>query len=535
MNQGNLCLLLHAHLPFVVHPELEVSIEEHWLYEALTETYLPLLDCFDRLSTEEIPFSLALSISPTLMAMLKMPIVVPRYLRYLDSRLDFADKERIRSQDNPELRQIIDLTAKRLQVARSLYKDRYHGELLPVFKSYQDKGSLELLACPATHGYLPLLELHPEAIYAQLKTGIDSYRTSFGRSPKGMWLPECGFTPSLSPQLKDLGIEYIILESHGLINASSYPVYGTFRPVLLHEGIAAFARDTESGRQVWSAGEGYPGNPVYREFHRDIIYERNMDEASEFIFEDGLRVPTGFKYYAITSKDGPKNLYNPEAAHKKALHHAEDFIYQREQQIKYLSCKMDVPPVLICPYDAELFGHWWYEGPIWLEAVLRGSHLRASVYQLTTPSAFLARKPSMQGAVPSASSWGQGGYNGVWLNESNDWIYPHLHRGAEDLCRLSGNHHTYEPGQIRALNQAARELLLSQSSDWPFIMKNGAMKEYATMRFKSHISHLNTLLCQVKENRVDTGYLEKIEALSPIFPNIDYRMYQSFGPASISN
>jgi len=185
----------------------------------------------------------------------------------------------------------------------------------------------------------------------------------------------------------------------------------------------------------------------------------------------------------------------------------------------------DRAPIIVAPYDAELFGHWWFEGPAFLEAVLRRSAAPESTYQLATPPQFLRENPEHQISTPAMSSWGERGYASTWLDESNDWIYRHLYRCGGEMAALASDFRDPGPLERRALNQAAREVLLAQSSDWAFIMKTGTMVDYANRRTQKHVGSFYRLCDGLRNQAIDPGFLERLEAEDNLFPELDYRVY----------
>jgi 1,4-alpha-glucan branching enzyme len=196
------------------------------------------------------------------------------------------------------------------------------------------------------------------------------------------------------------------------------------------------------------------------------------------------------------------------------------------KQVERLATHMDRPPLIVSPYDAELFGHWWFEGPVFLGDVLRQLHFDQNVIETITPERYLERHPTNQRVVPADSSWGLKGFNEQWLNESNAWIWPHLHAAGERMVELARKHASAsDPLVRRALNQAARELMLAQSSDWPFIMSTGTTTAYATRRFNDHIIRFDELYQELEEGRLDADSLRKLESEDNLFPDIDYRIY----------
>ena len=134
----------------------------------------------------------------------------------------------------------------------------------------------------------------------------------------------------------------------------------------------------------------------------------------------------------------------------------------------------------------------------------------------------------VQIATPATSTWGANGYNEVWLNGTNDWIYPHLHEAIEKMTEVAQkfpdpSKNSEELNQ--ALNQMARELLLAQSSDWAFIMTTQTSVEYAVNRTKTHLKRFLDLYNMVLSGKIDTGRLSHYQWLDDIFPDIDYRMF----------
>jgi len=527
MPQGFLALVLHSHLPFVRHPEHEFFLEELWLYEAITETYIPLLQVFEKLANEEIPFRLTMSISPPLAEMLSDPLLQNRYRRHLERLLELAGREIERTRWQPEFNRLALMYRDLFEQAYTVFCEQHRCQLLNGFKRLQEAGYIEIIASAATHGFLPLLGIQREAVRAQVAAGVISYWHHFGRQPRGFWLPECGFAPGDDSILKEFGIRYFFTETHGILYASRRPKYATFAPLYCPSGVAAFGRDAESSHQVWSSEEGYPGDFDYREFYRDIGFDLELDYIKPYIHPDGIRIHTGLKYYRITGKSNHKEPYVPEWAKEKAAIHAGNFMFNRQKQVEWLHSILDRQPIIVAPYDTELFGHWWFEGPQFLDFLFRKLHYDQEVIKPITPGEYLDIYPLNQVAMPNHSSWGNKGYNEVWLEASNDWIYRHLHKAAERMIELANRYPRAEGLLERALKQAAREALLAQSSDWPFIMKTGTAVGYAVKRFKEHILNFTRLYEQIRSGSIDIFELQKLEEKHNIFPYLDYRIFRS--------
>lgn len=524
--QGFLAIVLHAHLPFVRHPEHADFLEEDWLYEAISETYLPLLEVFHRLAEEQVPFRLTLTLSPTLLAMLRDPLLISRYERRLEKLCELADKEVHRTLQDAALHPLARFYRAHFEGLRAAFVDRYRRDLVAGFARLADAGHLELITCGATHGFLPLMQQVPEAVHAQLAVAVRSHEAQLGRKPTGIWLPECGYYPGLDRLLAEAGLRFFFLDAHGLANARPRPLHGVYAPVFTPSGVAAFGRDPESSQQVWSSETGYPGDPVYREFYRDVGFDLPLDYVRPYVQPTGARKNTGIKYYRITGRTEHKALYDPAAARARAELHAGNFMFNRERQIEHLASRMGGrKPMVVAPYDAELFGHWWFEGPQFLEALIRKSAREQQTYALSTPVDYLRAHPENQRVEPPMSSWGERGDARMWLDEANDWIYRHLDHAARRMVALAKDFPAPDPLERRALDQAARELLLAQSSDWAFIMRTGTMVDYAVRRTKEHLLRVLRLDDQLRRHAVDGEWLAGVEARNNLFPELDHKVY----------
>ncbi|KAB2653874.1 MAG: DUF1957 domain-containing protein [Verrucomicrobia bacterium] len=517
---GYLAIILHAHLPFVRHPEHDKFLEESWLFEAITETYLPVLQVINGWQRDNMDARITMTLSPTLCAMLRDPLLQSRYASHLDELITLADKEISRTHWDMEFQELAKMYHTRLTEARELYQ-QLGGDLIGKFRRLQDFGLLEIITTGATHGLLPLMANHPPSVRAQILVARDYYRDCFGCDPRGIWLPECAYFDGVEAYLQEANIRWFIVDSHGLLHANPRPRYGVFAPVFTPNGIAVFGRDMESSRQVWSRTEGYPGDARYRDFYRDIGFDLDFDYVKPHLPSPDNRGFTGIKYHRITGGNAPKQPYQPAAAHQAVDAHARHFLKSRVEQITELGTVLDRPPLVISPYDAELFGHWWYEGPEFLDLFVRKAYFDQKTFELITPEQYLRRHPTNQIATPAASSWGEEGYYRVWLNEKNEWIYRHLQVAQERMTELVLKFTKPTALQNRALKQAARELLLAQSSDWPFILRTNTSPDYAKKRVKAHLLRFNGIYTQLTTKKVDGKWLAEIETRDNLFPEIN--------------
>ncbi len=524
--KGYVNFVLHAHLPYIHHPENENYLEEEWLFEAMSETYIPLLLNFAKLEEENVNFRITMTLTPPLLNMLDSELLQNRYIKYLNKHIELCEKEVKRTTYDERLNRLSHYYLDRYKNDLHVFKDIYKCNLINGFKHFQDRGFLEIITCGATHGYFPILYVNEKTVRAQIGVAVKCYEKYFGKKPRGIWLPECGYVPEADKYLREFGIDFAIVESHGILYADPVPIYGTFAPIVSPENLTVFGRDMESSRQVWSSINGYPGDFNYREFYRDIGYDADYEYIKPYIAHNGVRVNTGIKYYRITGKDCQKDYYDVQWAKDSAEKQAGHFMDCRKAQIENLASYMGVPPIITCPYDAELYGHWWYEGPYWLYILFKKIYYDDCNFELITPSEYIDRFPNIQVASPCRSSWGANGYSEVWLNPSNDYAHRHLHKAGDRMCELAYQFRDEQDElKVRALNQCARELLLAQSSDWLFIITNGTMVEYAHKAIKERIGRFTKLYYQLKSDKIDEEYLADIEEKDAIFPEIDYRIY----------
>ena len=533
---GCLAIVLHTHLPFVRHPEHPRFLEEDWLFHAMTECYLPLLKRLYRLREEGVAFRLAISLTPPLASMLRDPLLQDRYLEYLVRSTALAGREIARTAGDPDVNALARFYHDRFIESRNLFLKKWNRDLVSAFGELQDSGHLEIIACAATHGLLPLLDENPACVRAQVLIGCDFYRQCFNRAPAGIWLPECAYSPALEPILQEADLRWFVIESHGLLQGNPPPTGGIFAPCYTPGGPAAFARDAESSRQVWSGESGYPGDPSYRDFYSDVGFDLSMDDLRDYLGPESDRRFTGIKYNRITGKSSAKETYRPGWAAGSVASHARDFVEQRLHRLRlagdyFRRKEMPCPPVALCPFDTELFGHWWFEGVDFLERVIREVDGRGDDIRLVSPSDYLRGHPRQQIVQPSVSSWGEAGYFGVWADKSNAWVYPHLHEAGRQMAAAARRFSKRRPSgdKDRVLRQMARELLLAESSDWGFLMKTGTARRYSTKRTSDHILRFQTLARQLERRRPDTYFLDECEKRDNIFPNLDWRIY---GPAT---
>lgn len=564
---GFLTLTLHAHLPFVVnHGTWPHGLE--WLLEAAAETYLPLLRMLRRLEQDGVPLCCNLNLTPVLLEQLAHPVFGAEFPQYLERKIAAAREDEAFFDSTHEGHY-----AHLARFWQSFFAEAltdFHaldGDIVRGFREFADKGAIEIITCCATHGYLPLLGTD-ESVRAQVSLAVETHRRHFGRAPRGIWIPECGYRPAgvwsfptepaeqvtppafprigVEEALAENGLRFFFVDTHLIEQsariASPYERFdrgrktpstqpsdprSLYRPYFVQsaaadEPTAVFARDPHTGLQVWSGDAGYPGDSHYLDFHKK-------------------RWPGGHRYWRVTGSAvdlAGKLPYEPEQAAERVRSHADHFVHTVWEALAPslntdTDTDTDTPPILCAPFDAELFGHWWFEGVAWLEAVARVFHDYATGIALISAGSYLDRHPPTQAINLPEGSWGAGGGNEVWLNPETAWTYADLYR-AELFCRdFAGSGAWREsPLGTRLAEQLGRELLLLESSDWQFLITTGAARDYAEQRFLGHLHSFNQLRgfceCILMNRRLTPeqeaqceSELAPIEAADNIFPGID--------------
>jgi 1,4-alpha-glucan branching enzyme len=560
---GFLTFTLHAHLPYVVnHGTWPHGME--WLHEAAAETYLPLLRMMGRLERDGIALHCNLNLSPVLLEQLAHPVFQSEFPKYVERKILAAreDEAYFTSAGEHHYAETARFWHRFFTEALADF-EALGRNIIQGFRDLHRKGLIEIITCGATHGYMPLLGTD-ESVRAQVRAAVATHKRHIGEHPRGIWIPECGYRPSgfwnypvpnaddspTAPGFERIGIEQALSESdiefffvdthlieesapvrspyghsNGLVDHHAAPPQDDHRrlyqPYFVEDASGApderhattvFPRDPRTGVQVWSGDFGYPGDPNYLDFHKK-------------------RWPGGHRYWRVTGSGvdmHDKQPYNPHEAAERTRTHASHFVHLVSQALE-ASLGGAVPPVLCSPFDAELFGHWWFEGPLWLEAVARLLYDNADGLALTSCSQYLALYPRAGFIAMHEGSWGAEGTNHVWLNPETSWTYQYIYP-AELFVREVCTAGRWREGGIaeRIVKQLCRELLLLESSDWQFLITTGAARDYAEQRFDTHKDQFNELrsIWQAFEasgtiSPEQDSHLAAIEQRDSIFADID--------------
>lgn len=521
-------LHLHGHLPWVNHPEHELFLEEDWFFEAVSDCYLPLLEMMDGWERDGIEAGFTMGLSPPLLSMMKEPNLQARVTRYLNARVTLARRHKEHLAPQSPYREATEDALSRAERALERFES-LGQDLTRAFRHHWDAGRVELITCGATHGLQPVL-LDEGALFAQVREAVATHERHLGRKPRGIWLPECGITPMSFGPLAEHNLVFTYGEDRAVLLASPPPAFGVHRPLWTPEGVAVFARDPGAAKEVWSSEEGYPGDFRYREFYRDLGYDASEDLLDAVHLQGtGARKQVGLKLNRITGKVGldEKLPYSPKAAAEAVEAHSSHFVHRRAEDARALRRALGVEPCITSSFDAELFGHWWFEGPRFLDLVVRKLAARAkedpTCPRPMTAYRYLELHPTHQVSEPAVSSWGDGGAFSVWVNGKNDHFWRKIH---DARLRLGAQARRYrdEPSGTplgRALRQATREVLLASSSDWPFILTMGTQMGYANKRPLVHLSRAHRLLEGLEQGWVDEPDLAPLEVRDGLFADVD--------------
>jgi 1,4-alpha-glucan branching enzyme len=558
---GSFVLVLHGHLPYVLRHGVWPHGED-WLYEAAAETYLPILDMIGHCALHGVKPKIVMGLTPVLLEQLAHDHFKKGFQDYLSDRIQRSrdDRREFAGWGNGHLVYL----AERWERWFNQLGEQFStiGQDIPgAYARHARDGMIEVLTSAATHAYLPLL-YEDSSIRAQLRAGLASSHRILGFKPTGMWLPECAYRPGgdwNSPigwagKSGRIGIEHLVadetinhyfVENHliersnsewvfheghwhrvGWEEADKYPGRG-WRSV--NEGhlvnsdgsgvgrVAVMGRDPRVCEQVWSGDIGYPANGVYLEFHK----------------KHGAR--RGLRYWKVTGAKvdlGGKDLYYPDDVPGRVYEHASHFQDFVKNQLLGYHIRTGRHGVVAATFDAELFGHWWFEGPQFLrDVVLRFQH-DPDVDMVTSEEFLRDHWPDKTISMPRGS-WGDGGDDRVWSNDRIHWMWD-----IEYRCEANFGKATIElPWRTDArihdlLKKAARELLLLQASDWPFVITRGQAVDYGIKRYMQHVGRFETLLDLAEKAHRDSAYLTRLSEVERfeiedadihdiIFPQID--------------
>jgi 1,4-alpha-glucan branching enzyme len=566
-----------------VNPVCAVSscLEEVRFFESLSETYLPLVEMLERLERDRVPFRLGIALSPILCHHLKDRELLERYVGYIDKQIEFGERELRRHRGSGALKRLARYYYDKAIERRFAFTERYEGNILRVLDGFQHRGKIEILASGATHAFLPFFVSYPEAIQAQIEVALSSDHRCCGKSPQGFFLSEMGWSGELEKPLRAYNLGYTIVEAHGLLYGNPPAEKGSFYPVRTPQGVFVLGRDYYGREDLRELSRRGP----YRDNRKDAGYELPARSVAAFLGPGGARQPTGYKYRAQGEEaegagdygapggrdapeagergregaaspgspgpesaldksagrtsagpggrgsagphGGPGTVYDPAAAAAQADRDAGLFLRQRLSRLETAAALMDEAPLCLCVFKAGDLGRSWYEGFDFLEHLFRRGAEREDL-RFMTPAQYLYQQesPNFQTSVPGFSSQGFNGYGETWLGVTNDWMYRHVFRALERMIELAERFPDDTGLKERALNQAAREILLVQSSDWPGMLYRQESSGLARSSIEDALRNFTTIYEALGSNYISTEWLTGLERRHSIFPHINYRIFR---------
>ncbi len=526
MPDKSLLFVFDAQMPFVRHPETPGHAEESRLYNALSDTWLPLLRSCTAMESDGIPFRFALSVSPVLCEMLSDQLLQDRYVEYLDRSIEFGLSELERCAGSPEKREVIKHHLDRFQANRRDFVETYDRDILRKIDYFALRGHIELLATTATACFIPLYADIPEALNAQIETGVTTLRRYFTSAPSGFWLPAMAWFPGCETTLKSYGFRYTFIDAHGVLLADTPPITGVFGPVACEGGVSVYPADTLLSRSVFGDAEAYASSEAYLDTESDIGFELDEDQLSP-LFDVRLgRRQTGFRYWNRGGENGREPApYRLDQAFAQVKKHGSDFVERVAEKLGQASSIREGDPVtLTCALPLSVLGQQWEEGIAWLETVFRAASSDAR-FALSLPSLCLGDRSDMPHLVPLFSSWLPGGYAGDVLNSSNDWMYRYVRKATLRMVDLAERFPDDTGLKERSLNMAARELLLAQSMDWALMSNENERSEYAKRRFEDSVRAFTVVYESLGSNFISTEWLTTTEKRDNLFPDVNYRVF----------
>lgn len=563
MPSGSFSFVLHSHLPWVLHHGRWPHGVD-WLNEATAETYLPLWRVMHARAKRHPgqPLGVTIDFSPVLCEQLAHPDFHREFVGYLEHKIAAAaeDHDGFVATGDTAMAALAERWRGFYREALEDFMGPHGPNLVQRFRRLQEQGAIEVFSCGATHGYLPLLS-SDTVVEGQLRTARVAHRRHFGRDPRGVWLPECAYRPhgpwrdpldpgappverrGLEELLTTQGMGYFFVDTHLLSGGRPLGVYADRFESLRHLArdpeaapvstehlpyrayrvgrapeVSCFGRDPVTALQVWSGEHGYPGDGVYLDFHKK-------------------RFPGGHRYWSVTHPRADlahKQIYDAARAQQQVPVHADHFVSLLSRVLTDAGARQGSPPVVCAMFDTELFGHWWFEGPAFLAAVL--DRLRESDVTPVSAGGWLERHPPREVVALPEGSWGDGGAHQVWWNDDTRWTWGPVHESERRFVALARDAAPLpaDPVLDRLMAQAGRELLLLESSDWQFLITTFSARDYAEARLTEHagdFARLATLASQRLRGGSLTGedeaFVAGCEKRDPLFPDFDWRGYAS--------
>lgn len=518
MSKKSIAITINCQKPFIRHIDDDFSSQNIPLFNAISNTYLPLLNMFADLEAEGIPFKINLVIAPTLCEMLADPVIQQQYIEWLDKLIVLGNAEIQQLASEPEKKALAQEALNKVLQNKKDFQEVLNQDIISKFAYYGRRGNIEFIGTTATAIFMPHYSDLEEVISAQIETGLQIHKKFFGLAPEGFYLPYMAYYPGLEFILRSYGFGYTILDTHGLLFAEPQPENGIYAPARCYNSLAVFGADNEKI-------SNYKSNPVYKNIEKDVGYEADSEFLSQHLGTNfSERVITGYSYY---QGDG-SSLYNYKEAKKQIEIDAKDFLQSRAERLnKAEAINPEQDFSIVCTIDGETIGENWQEGILWLEEVLRQVYTSTEVEVEQCSNLIMDNHFALQRIKPYFSSRFGAGYGENLLEKSNDWMLRYIRKASERMIDLTARFKDDTGLKARALNLAAKEILLAQSGDWPLMISEKTNPEYAEQRFKESVLAFSTVYDSLGSNSISTEWLTRMEKKHTLFPEINYMVFSS--------
>lgn len=530
MSKENLVFVIVAEQGYIHNSDENKNFasQNDLLFNAISETYIPLLNLFGRLEAEGISFKTGLVLSAPLCTLLEDPQVQKQYMDWLDRRIALGNAELKRCKKNSKLLEQVQVCLEKAQKDKIDFTEVYEQKLLAKFKYFAEKGFVELIPTAATYAFLPHYSDLPEVLNAQIETGLYAHRQFFGDSGEGFYLPYQAWFDGADKVLRSYGVNYTILDARSILFSQNAPASGIFAPVRTNNSLALFGSDSEVFEQI--AGEnGFIHNPVYRSQQRDTGYDLSEKELTEFCGKGSVRVQTGYKYYANSSEAENNVIYDSAKAKEQIALDAASFfekeytkLHEAGSVINKIAGVEDAS--LVCVINAEFLGQLWHEGIEWFEQVLRLEAAKSAELPAFCQN-LLGNQFTLTKIIPYPCAANGDGYGEDLLDGSNGWMMRYVRKASERMIDLTERFPSDTGLKARLLNLGAKEVLLAQSGDWAKMIHDQTLPDYVKECFKANINSFTSVFDSLGSNSVSTEWLTEMERKDSIFPWMNYKIF----------
>ena len=523
MSENKFVLILTARQGYLRSADADFSVKNESFFQAITQTYIPLLNMARHLEADSVPFKIGLVLTPVLCEMLSDPLLQGRYEAYL-SRLEQLGSSEVKRCQCGECSSQAVSCFEGIQRTKADFTEVYGRNLLQEVRRLEKEGLVELIPTAATYAHLPHYADFPEAVNAQVETGLYSNRHFFADTGEGFWLPFLGYAKGIDQTLRSYGANYTVVDARTVLFSDDYPTQGIFYPVRTRHSLVLFAKDPDTPDDIRGEG-GYCHEGSYLCTERDIGFDLPREDLAGFLQEGEARGATGFNYWSNESSGDTLVPYDKATADRQTQIDAQSFVEAKAGKLERARSLMgDETPVLTCVIPLELLGQLWREGISWLERVFRYAHTRGG-FVFEHCKNLLEDQFSLQKIEPYPCSSNGLGYGEDLLDESNSWMMRYTRKATKRMIDLAQRLPSETSLKERLLNMAAKQVLLAQSGDWGRMLHEGKIPTHIKDVFKEEILSFTRVFDSLASNAVSMEWLIECEKRTAIFPWLNYRIF----------